>query len=404
MANECADYFRRRHGFDRIIRQILDKYQGLGRMGGTITLTDATLEECDALRGLVGRAFSNPLRISLAEFDAALQKTRFAGVTLHALLEAYFEVPIHTKQEQKLRKKEIFEEVLDAARSHTDSEPCRTWLDALRVNRGTSGGRILQTAIENGSGLLALRQACEGFACLQETQQKAIRLAVLSARATTDPHALDDGTNAGKLFLALLCYWKGQEHPTTAEARDYLFYQSGILRDSISSSVTQIGVALETEEGEHPAFAAFRRRCEACTLTLSNLGGIRRASSPSGHVYLVENQMVFSQLCDHAKDFHSPLICTSGQPQVAVLRLLDLLAETGTQLHYSGDFDRNGLSIAEQFWKRYPEQLLFWHMSPADYRAACSKVQLSASRLELLESLLDGPLRTTAQEILGLKR
>ena len=60
-----------------------------------------------------------------------------------------------------------------------------------------------------------------------------------------------------------------------------------------------------TDAEEHPAYRAFRLRNEAGTLTLTNLAGLTAGDSPSGKAYLVENQMVFTQLCDQAAHFHS---------------------------------------------------------------------------------------------------
>ena len=152
------------------------------------------------------------------------------------------------------------------------------------------------------------------MAWLEGHPGRRIRLAVLSAYATSDPHALDVNTLGGKLFLHLLSMGAGVRLPTEAEARAALYYNWGILCDSISSLVTQVGLRLYVGKEEHPAFHAFRLRNEACTLTLTNLAGLTGADSPSGRAYLVENQMVFSQLCDAAAGFHSPLLCTSGQP------------------------------------------------------------------------------------------
>ena len=177
------------------------------------------------------------------------------------------------------------------------------------------------------------------------------------------------------------------------------YYNCGILCDSISSSVTQVGVHLYTDTEEHPAYRAFRLRNEAGTLTLTNLAGIKAASSPSGNAYLVENQMVFSQLCDQAPHFHSPLICTSGQPTVAVFRLLDMLVSSGTKLFYSGDFDGKGLSIALQLLARYPDHLYLWHMTPADYARCCSDVHLSEASLALLHTCANTALAPTAEAI-----
>ena len=96
--------------------------------------------------------------------------------------------------------------------------------------------------------------------------------------------------------------------------------------------------------------------------------------------------MLFSQLCDHARYFQSPLICTSGQLQVAVLRLLDMLAASGTTLYYSGDFDGGGISIAARLLARYPDNLQLWHMTAEDYEVCKSEVSLSENSRNLLKT------------------
>ena len=96
--------------------------------------------------------------------------------------------------------------------------------------------------------------------------------------------------------------------------------------------------------------------------------------------------MLFSQLCDQAKDFHSPLICTSGQLQVAVLRLLDMLVTSGTTLYYAGDFDGGGISIAARLLARYPANLQLWHMTADDYELCKSDFSISENSRSLLKS------------------
>ena len=112
--------------------------------------------------------------------------------------------------------------------------------------------------------------------------------------------------------------------------------------------------------------------------------------------------MLFSQLCDHADSFHSPLICTSGQLQVAVLRLLDMLAASGTTLFYAGDFDGGGISIAVRLLTRYPANLRLWHMAVEDYKLCQSDVSLSENSRNLLKTangtVLE-PIANTVQRI-----
>ena len=154
-----------------------------------------------------------------------------------------------------------------------------------------------------------------------------------------------------------------------------------------------------TDAEEHPAYRAFRLRNETGTLTLTNLAGLTAGDSPSGKAYLVENQMVFTQLCDQAAHFHSPLICTSGQLTIAVIRLLDLLVSSGTELFYSGDFDGKGLSIAQQLLARYSDRLHLWHMTAADYAQCRSEVRLSEKSRALLRNCAGTVLAPAAEAV-----
>lgn len=402
-AEECAAYFRADPAWRRPMEQLLKKYSSYGRCTGTISLPDATREECEAARGLFGRSFSAPLCFQAAGFEAALQETKYRGVMLKELLEAYFDCEIRTKNQTQQESEARIAQALAQAKADSESESCRAWLDALREKSG-NGYPLLSRSISAGQAVdEALSRVCRSAAWLETHPGQPIRLAVLSARSTSDPHALDAKTLCGDLFLHYLSWRAGCQTPALSEDRDALFYQSGIVSDSIASSVTQVGLILYTEKGEHPAFRAFREQNEACTLTLANLARLTAGESPSGRAYLVENQMVFSQLCDRAEVFTSPLICTSGQPQVAVLRLLDLLDASGTALYYSGDFDGKGLSIPSQLLRRYPDRFHLWHMDPADYQRSRSEKHLSDQSIQLLKTCAP-MLQPTAQEILKKQR
>ena len=365
---------------------LLKKYKSYGRTAGTISLPDATQEECEAARMLFGRSFLPPLRIKLAEFESKLQETRYGGVSLKELLEAYFSCTIQTKNQERENVEAHLRTFLAQAKMECGSDVCHAWIAALGEKRG-NGYTLLHRAVSDGQDAQpALTVACRAVDWLETHSLQAVRLAVLSAKVCSDPHALDTRTLCGDLFVHLLAFRDGCPTPSTAEERDQLYFRGGILNDSISSSVTQLGLILYTGEDEHPAFQAFRQRKEVCTLTLTNLAGLSAAASPSGRVYLVENQMVFSQLCDCADRFHSPLICTSGQPQVAVLRTLDLLAASGNELYYSGDFDGKGLSIATQLFARYGDHLHFWHITPEDYLQSRSDMTLTEPSVRLLQN------------------
>lgn len=399
-ARACAAYFQSRPEYRRILSELLKKYRSYGRPAGTVRLDDATREECDAARRVFGRPFSPPLRFQAAQFEAALQQTRFQGVCLKDVLEIYFDTEIRTKNELREAENSRFSNILAQILEQTDNDACIRWLQTLE-NPQSGGYQLLrrEAAKDPAGTRRALLQACRSLELLTQRAQGTVRLAVLSAQATSDPHALDSGTLCGKLFLYLLAFRSDLTAPASAEQRDRLYYENGILCDSISSLVTQVGLVLLAGTEEHPACRLFRQRREIYTLSLANLSGLTGARSPSGRAYIVENEMVFTQLCDRASQFHSPLICTSGQPSVAALRLLDLLAGEGTQLFYSGDFDGKGLSIAAQLCGRYPELLRPWHMTPDDYDLCRSDVALGESSRSLLQSCVGTALETSAEAV-----
>lgn len=394
----CAAFFQSRPGYRRILGEILKKYQSFGRPAGTIRLDNATSEEYDAARGIFGRPFSPPLRFQTAQFEAAIQDSPYQGASLKEVLELYFHTEIKTKHELRQTQDSHFSSLLSLALERTENETSQRWLHALNHKQGHGYTLLRREAAKDlDSAQLSLLQACQSIDWLERNSQRDIRLAVLSAQVTSNPHALDSETLCGKLFLCLLAFRSGQETPENAEQRDILYYKNGILCDSISSLVTQVGLVLCTEKEEHPAYRLFRENHEICTLSLSSLARLTGVRSPSEQVYIVENEMVFTQLCDHAAQFHSPLICTSGQPSVAALRLLDLLAAENTQIFYSGDFDGKGLSIAAQLCARYPKLLIPWHMAPEDYDRCRSDVGLSEASNSLLSGCTGTALEASAE-------
>lgn len=385
---ECAEYFRQVPGFRRVMEQLLKRYRRNGHAAGTICLDNASEQERDALCGLFGYPFLGEVTFKVQDFNAALQASRFKGVDLKEVLEAYFQTSIYTSRERRDKKDQQFEQLLESAHRVARSNTCKQWLGEIGAKRKERGYQLLikEMSKDFEPTAASLNKAIWAMDTLENHSSGMLRLAVFSAMATTDPHALDGDTLCGQLFLHLLSMKRNRPYPAGAEERDEVYFENGILCDSISSTVTQVGLILSEQQAEHPAFKAFRQRKECCTLSLANLNAVSSVVSPSGKAYLIENQMLFSQLCDHAGCFHSPLICTSGQLQVAVLRLLDMLAASGTTLYYAGDFDGGGISIAARLLARYPANLQLWHMTAEDYEICQSEVSLSENSRNLLKT------------------
>ena len=91
---------------------------------------------------------------------------------------------------------------------------------------------------------------------LQSLNRKKIRLAVLSAEVTSNPHYFDRGSTAGNLLIHVLRYINDAPEPQNAEEILELYYLSGIKPDDISSQTVVYGISLYTNKGPHMAYEA----------------------------------------------------------------------------------------------------------------------------------------------------
>lgn len=140
----------------------------------------------------------------------------------------------------------------------------------------------------------------------------------------------------------------------------------GIVPDNISSPVHAFGIRLKKQEIWHPAYEAFCRCREPYVLTMENLKGITEVQPVGTCVYIVENEMVFSYLMEQVQGKNVSLLCTSGQPRYAALKLISLIIQSGIPIYYSGDLDPDGIGIADRLWQRFGNRIQFFGMSPED--------------------------------------
>ena len=402
---DCVTYFLEKSGWTRQMNEILKKYKSYGKASGTVSLPDATEEECRVAGLFLGKTLFPPLRYRLSDFERALQTSRFQDTSLPELLEGYFGYPVRVNKEAHEARQEWIRNLFAQVYLQAKSEATQNWIRRMPESKGNGYSLFLKAADkEEEAACVALKQACAALDFLAAQSLSERRLAVFSAGITANPHSFDMDRLAGKLLLYGICDWKQREYPRSAEQRAETLFLVNLFADDISSFTTQSGLLLYTEEGEHPAFQAFRTRNESSVLTLSNLSTIVRAASPTEKIYIVENQMVFSHLCEQSSPSHSPILCTSGQVKTASLILLDLLAASNCMMYYSGDFDPEGLRIADRLALRYPGQFFFWHLDKDDYYRSLSEESISSSRLTELDQLRSPNLQTVSSEIQKTRR
>jgi uncharacterized protein (TIGR02679 family) len=392
---------------------MLSKWKKHGKIAGVIQIRDVTARESKALQRLMGKVYEgNPLKFKMVDFQKALSESRFGEITLEDLLSAYFDEKLVTTKSERLAKEEekklFWKNVMEEADKRTQGyDEAKQWILAMWEKK-IYGYQLALSLFQNGeeSAKNILAHVCNALWLLKldVAEGYRLRLAVLSSQATGNPHYFDRNRVEGKLLLNALAYINECDYPQSAEKILELYYTAGISPDDVSSFTTAYGIHMYTEGGVHSAYEAFIEAREPYVVTLSNLNRIVKADCPGKLVYIVENQMVFSQICEDLKGEEVALVCTSGQVKTASLILIDLLCESGCQLFYSGDLDPEGICIADRMISRQPGQIVAWHMGPEDYAQSVSDEDIDNKRLKKLEALYDPELQHVATKVLSEKK
>lgn len=350
---------------DRVRRRLT-----LGRpLTGTVTLTTAGVDQRRALERLLGRraGTGTSLTVSLDEVDAVLRASGAAPGGLAAAAEALLgAVPDQTAEAAAAASAwSAATAPLDAlVERRPELVGWRAWLDTTGMLR-----RVATTPAAATTLVEALVRV------LAALPAKGLALGRLAATATGDAHALDDGQPLATLSLGAVRVLAGASPAGDGSAaeRRVAWAAVGVHRDELSSTVLCVGLPGGGATAVGRTVALAREVGEPCVLTLRQLGRNRPdLGVGAGLVRVCENPIVLACAADELGADCPPLVCLSGHPSAAALRVLELLAEAGADLAYHGDFDWGGIRIANTLRERFPWQP--WRFDAPAYRRALASV------------------------------
>lgn len=404
---ECALYFRKNKAYTRMFTEMKKKYIKYGKLSGKIFLNNLSEAECIALGKVFGRSLlPGDFGFFVSELQAALNETRYCGVEVEELVERYFKEKIvsnsQKREEKKVFNNRFWEMVLDEAESRFGEDSGGTrWLREVREQRKYGYHLIIREREKSSDGIKeVLLEVCGALTYLSQEDRNGagyVRLAVLGAEVTKNPHCVDRQNAAGRLLISALSYLYREEEPVAQEDVLALYYKARIAPDDISSYTTCYGIHFYEGDREHEAYRHFVEKGEKYVLTLSNLSKLTGAYSKRKKVFIIENQMVFSQVCDEMVGEEYSVVCTSGQLKTASLFLIDLLLKSECKLYYCGDIDPEGIEIADRVLARGSRQILPWRMTTQDYYRSISNEMLTDKRLNRLNKIANAQLRELAE-------
>lgn len=362
---------------DRLWDVVAERLQRKGLSPeGAVTLDSLTTKERFALAGLLGRPVTSPrVRVELAVLDDRLRTSGQAAGLVAAM--NLWRGPLVDRRGERDRRAARREAVWTSWRAQLaelglDQQPwCEEWARSLRRLIGGNPRPSVGTALEAATRCLAW---------LHAGRQLVTGRGELAARLVGGSHGLDDGSLVATMVLRGLAAQHAVPVPANAEDRRVLWERAGILCDEVSTTVLCYGLVpprpladpsggTERRDGGEPAGGWLGARSAAgweTHLSLRDLRRLDRVVSSGTEVFVCENPRVLEAAMEAGS--RAAIVCTAGNPTLVVTRLLERLVGEGARLHYRGDFDWPGLSIANRVVERFGA--VAWRMSADDYEAA----------------------------------
>ena len=403
--NEAVEYFKKKPVYEKLFNEFKKKYESHGKIGGIAVLTGLSTGDKEDISGFLMKDFTSEeeVRVSAKLFEKALLKSRFSSLTTLDILTHYFGIKLRTNKEKSEEDEGKRAEYLAELTEYTDKAYIKEWLTGVFCT-GADGAVVIARSYNADKNELKiiLQKLIKAIPMLPYFQggKKKELLAVFAAQAAGNPHFFDDNTLAGNLLTAFLRdYFRfGYEDDLSeAENRSKVLFKAGLIKDTLSNDVIAYGIRGRCVDGSlHQGMEGFLHQKEPVKLSLLTLANLEEifTNSVDRRVYIVENPAVFSILISRFPE--KSFICSYGQIRRAVFMLLDLF-DKNTVFSYAGDFDPEGLLIAERLKKRYGERLIFWKYETDIYLKYMSEEKLTKQRIKKLDGVRDATLLKIAE-------
>lgn len=419
---QALSYFRSSPVWARLFDGFQDKYQSYGYFTGTVKLNGLSGEDIETLEGFFSKNYHGQKSVSISAkaFRTALAATRYGEIAPERILSLYFGEELQGKKEMQASYQSRQQEILEAVcEEFADTYAIELLQAILAAIKPETSADIASQPREKQQELLkeweaSLRLAmriCNAFP-YHEAQSR--YLAVFAAQLTGNPHAFDAGTSRGNLLYRLVradLAHRGLVIRGTTILRTYQRQRSylavGLLIDDVSNYVMLYGVQAVTRERKphdtgvhseemHPGMAGFCAEKDMVQVPLSVLMQWEKLLCPDRKILIVENPSIFAMLCAEDGGNHA-YMCMNGQPRLAALVALELLAAAGTRVSYAGDLDPEGILIGQKLADYYPGEFQFVGMTAEDYRRSMSKERISDRRLKMLDRITHPQLVEAAE-------
>ncbi len=206
-------------------------------------------------------------------------------------------------------------------------------------------------------------------------------LAIFASKTTGNPHYYDLDTHNSNVLLQFICYLFDLNYENNRDVKKSIFEHVGILIDEVSNYVITYNL------GGDEMLDAFKNNLTPLTINLSNIEKLSNIRAENDTLLIIENPSFISKINNKKIDFS--IIVTSGNSNLVTYKLLKKISNK--RIYFNGDFDPEGLLIAQNFKNRYPE-LKFIGYNEKYYQNGLSDNEINDSRIKKLANVTDEDL------------
>lgn len=395
LEEEFAKYLNH-PAFEKFIDAWIMKYQSLGYLGGKIYLSHLNSQEIESLNGLLGHHIKgNELQMTYHQFQRILSSTRFEGVDFFHVLEILKNQKVYSKKEIKeYHENQLNKFKIELFNKYNHSK-CYEWLKEY-LNTDNYVKRYFEDNAKQYKEILM--SVCHALNHLPIYESRYELLAIFAQTITKDPHYFDEDLPKDLLLKGICFLLQLGEVSKISEDMTKIYYEAGILRDDLSNYCYVCHIlpidSLISWQG-------FYQDYEPWNMNLYNIHHIELGFQPQS-VYIFENPSVFRSLSTFIKEqqLSVGLISSNGQINLATYQLLDKLIASGCHLYYAGDFDPEGLLIADKLKQKYQDSLtLIGYQKELFENIQVHQLEISSNRIQMLNHLVNEDLLRIAHSI-----
>lgn len=372
--------------FTNMLTALKNKYITYGKCVGNINIKPETQAEADKLSIFLCLYIKPNVvnRVKISHIQKCLDESVFDGITVEDLIKLFYPNVVTNKEFKDKTENIVFNKLSEYRNIYKDSH-------IIKILYSDEILKKIKYLILNDNLLLNnILKSLDNLPCINN---EIVDLAIFSSIVTGNPHYYDLDTHNSNVFIKFICYLLDINYFNTRKEKIKILECAGIIIDNVSNYVITYNL------GGNEMLDSFKNNLTPLTLNLANIKKIDEVIAKNNKLLIVENPSFISKVID--KNINYSVIVTSGNSNLVVYKLLEKIKNV--EIYFNGDFDPEGLLIAQNFKIRFPN-IKFVGYNKVYYKNGISSKVIADARLKKLSNINDSDLNTIKKMLMDNKK